>query len=250
MFYIRIFVFFLLLLNPISNNLFAQTKILSKEEITKLTKQSSEYRKAANFEKSLIIARIALRNAIAINNDSLIATSYNSIALNYYELSENDKAIFNYNKGLLYAEKNSNDKLKDRIYNNLGNIYCFNKKQINTGIDYYNKSLEYSTKRVDSVSIIHTKLNITWAYFDIGHFNEGFSYLEFINKYHPKFGDEETIVPLYMLNGMYYGHVKENKKADSFFLKAIKLGNEGSDKEDLSYTHQEYSKFLFKKTRF
>ncbi len=249
MFHIRIFVFLLLLLNPISNNLFAQTKILSKEEITKLTNQSSEYRKAANFEKSLMIARIALHNAITIENDSLIAISYNCIALNYYELSENDKAIFYYNKGLTYADKIANDKLKNRINNNLGNIYCFNKKQIKTGINYYKKSLEYSTKKADSISIVLTKLNIAWAYFDIGKFKEGFPYLEFINKYYPKFGKEvaSTIVPLNMLNGMYFGYAGENEKANSYFLNAIQLGNKVKDKENLSYTHQEYSKFLFKK---
>ncbi len=247
MFYFRIFVLFLLFLNPISSNSFAQSKILSKEEITKLTKQSTEYRKAANFEKSLMTARIALHNAIAIKNDFLIATSYNSIAMNYYELSENDQAIFYYNKGLNYADKIDNEKLKDEINNNLGNIYCFNKKQYEKGINYYKKSLEYSSKRADSISVFRTKLNITWAYFDIGSFKEGFPYLEFINNYQSKFGEEYMFVALNMLNGMYYEYAGENEKADSYFLKAIQIGKNEKYKEDLSYTHQEYSKFLFKK---
>jgi hypothetical protein len=71
---------------------------------------------------------------------------------------------------------------------------------------------------------IFTNLNITWAYFDIGDFNSGAPYLDFVNKYHPKFGDESTIVALNMLNGMYYGYRNEPKIATSFFEKAILLG--------------------------
>ncbi len=250
MFQTRLFQFLLVLLISISTISYAQNKLLSKVEITKLTEKSAEYRKAANFEKSLMIARISLHNAIAIKNDSLIATSYNLIALNYYELSENDKAILYYNKGLIFANKIASNKLKDRINNNLGNIYCFNKKQINIGINYYKKSLAYSAKRADSTSIIRTKLNITWAYFDIGSFKEGFPYLEFINTYHSKFGNEDTVVPLNLLNGMYFGNVGKNEKANSYFLIAIQFGKKGNDKENLSYAYQEYSKFLFKKGEY
>ncbi len=243
---IRIIVLLLLLLNPFSSNSFVQTKTLSKVEITKLTKQATAYRTSANFEKSLATSRIALHYSFAIKDDYLIATSYNSIALNYDELSEYDKAIFYFNKGLSYANKIDNDKLKDWLNNNLGNIYCFNIKQNAKGISYYKKALEYSTKSADTSSNVLTKLNIAWAYFDVGNFKEGFPYLKFVNTYHPKFGNESTIVILNMLNGMYNGHIGENKKAESYFLNAIKLGNKGSGKEDLSYSHQEYSKFLLK----
>ncbi|MDD5150143.1 MAG: response regulator [Flavobacterium sp.] len=244
--HIRIIVLLLLLLSPIRNNSFAQIKTLSKEEITKLTKKANEYRKATNFEKSLTTSRVALHYANAIKDDYLIATSYNSIALNYSELSEYDKAIFYFNKGLTYANKINNNKLRDWINNNLGNIYCFNLKQNSKGIDYYKKSLEYSNMRADSINIVLTKLNIAWAYFESGQFNEGYPYLKFINKYHPKFGDKSTIVALNMLNGMYYGYIGENKKAEISFQDAIKLGKEGTEKADLSYSHQEYSKFLQK----
>jgi signal transduction histidine kinase/CheY-like chemotaxis protein len=129
-------------------------------------------------------------------------------------------------------------------------MYCFEKKQYEKGIRHYKKSLEYSQKAADTSQIVFTKLNITWAYFDIGHFDKGFPYLKFINKYHPKFGDKSIIVALNMLNGMYFGHTGENKKAESYFLNAIKLGKSEGEKSDLSYSHQEYSKFLLKNGRY
>jgi signal transduction histidine kinase/CheY-like chemotaxis protein len=247
---IRIFLLLLFLLSPFSTNSFAQTKAPSKEEIKKTAKLAVKYLRLDNYEKSLTTARQSLHYATIIKDNYLIAASYNVIAANLDELSEFDKGIYFYKKGLSYANKTNNDKIKNWINNNLGNVYCFEKRQYEIGIKYYKKSLEYSQKAADTSQMVFTKLNITWAYFDIGHFEEGFPYLEYINKYHPKFGDESTIVAFNMLNGMYYGHIGENEKAESYFLTAIKLGTEGNEKSDLSYSHQEYSKFLLKKGNY
>ena len=246
----RIFILVLLLLNSFSNNLFAQAKTPAKPEIAKLAKDAVAYLNDANFEKSISTSRQVLQYATSIKDDYLIAVSYNTLGANLDELSEFDKAIFYYNKGLFYANKTNNDTIKNWINNNLGNMYCFEKKQYQKGISYYKKSLEYSQNAADTSQIVFTKLNIAWAYFDIGHFSEGFPFLEYVNEYHSKFGDKSTIVALNMLNGMYFGHSGENKKAESYFLTAIKLGKSGGEKSDLSYSHQEYSKFLLKNARY
>ena len=244
---IRIFFLLLYLLSPFSNNSSAQSKTPSKEEIKKTAKLAVKYLHSENFEKSLATARQSLNDATNIKDDYLIAVSYNVIAANLDELAELDRAIFYYKKGLTYANKTNNDVIKNYINNNLGNVYCFEKKQYEKGISYYKKSLEYSQKAADSSQIVFTKLNIAWAYFDIGQFNQGYPYLEFINKYHSKFGDKSTIVVLNMLNGMYYANIGENTKAETYFLNAIKYGNVEVDKSDLSYSHHEYSKFLLNK---
>lgn len=246
MFRIWIYILLVLLLNSFGGNSSAQTKIPSKAEVKKIAKKAVKYLNDANFEKSISTSRLALVQAIKIEDNYLIAVSYNTIAANFDQLSEYDKAIFYYNKGLFYANKTTNDTIKNFINNNLGNVYCFEKKQYKKGINYYKKSLEYSQKAADTSQIIFTKLNITWAYFDIGQFSEGYPYLKYINKYHPKFGNKSTVVILNMLDGMYFSYKNENKKAEEYFLKAIKLGLSEGQKSDLSYSYQEYSKFLLK----
>ncbi len=236
-----------LLLLTFSTTFFAQEKALTKKEIIKLIHQANESMISDNFEKSLIESRNTLKHSIRIKNNSLIANSYNIIASNFYGLLEFDKALFYYKKGLLYAKKVDNYTLINQLYNNLGNVYCFDKRQYKKGIYYYKKSLAYSKKIGNWEQIVFTKLNITWAYFDIGHFTEGFPYLEFVNKHHSKHGNESTIVALNMLNGMYYGFKNHPEKATNYFENAIKLGTEGQEKLDLSYSHQEYSKFLQKR---
>lgn len=245
---LRIFIFsLLLLLNPFSNTFYAQTKVPSKAAIKKLAKKAVTYLNDANFEKSISTSRQVLHYASSMGDNYLIAVSYNIIGANLDEISEFDKAIFYYNKGLLYANKTDNNSIKNYINNNLGNVYCFEKKQYEKGINYYKKSLEYSQKDADTSQIVFTKLNIAWAYFDIGQYKKGAPYLEFINKHQSKFGKESIVVIQNMLNGMYSSYKGENDKAESFFLKAIQLGKANGSQSDLSYSHQEYSKFLLKK---
>lgn len=242
------FLLLLLLLSAFfSHHLFSQTTTPSTKTITELTAEATSLMKDGKFEKSLIKSRIALKYAISLKDDDAIATCYNTIAANFDELTEPDKAFFYYQKGLIYASKTNNSQLKNWLYNNLGNIYCFNKKEYTKGIFYYKKSLDYSTKIHDSSALVFTKLNITWAYFDIGHFKDGLPYLEFVNKHHPKFGDSSTIAALNMLNGMYYNHTDEDEKANSFFSNAITLAIKEGFKSDLAFAYLEYSKFLLKK---
>lgn len=246
MFLLRI-IFLFFLLNFIGINSFSQTKTPSRAEIKKLSKQAVIYMRNADYEKSLVLSRRSLHYAIISKDNYLIAASYNIIGANWEELSEFDKAIFYYNKGLVYAQKTKNDTIKNWINNNLGNVYCFEKKKYEQGIYYYKKSLEFSEKIADTSQLVLTKLNIAWAYFDIGNYSKGLPYLEFINKYQPKYGDASEVVALNMLNGMYYGQKGEDGKAEFYFLKAILLGTKGNEKSDLSYSHQEYSRFLLKK---
>ncbi|MFV8324008.1 response regulator [Flavobacterium sp. LB3P21] len=247
MYHLRIVLLLLFGLNYLGNNSIAQTRTYSKKEITKLTDEASRYLKEANFEKSLDISKLALRSSINANDLYSTAISYITIAANYAEMAEFDKAIFFYNKSLSYADKTSNDTLKKRINNNLGNIYCFEKKQYEKGINFYENSLKYSQKLADTNQVFMTKLNIAWAYFDIGLFEKGFPSLEFINKYNKKYGDETNAVAVNMLNGMYYSYKGNHNKATSSFVNAIKFGNEGIEKSDLSFSYLEYSKYLLKK---
>ncbi|MEO7978937.1 ATP-binding protein [Flavobacterium sp.] len=223
-----------------------ENKILSKKEITALLYTAKEYLDKGNFEKSLILSRKTLKYSILLKNNNLVANSYNIIGANFDELYESEKALFYYKKCLIYAEKTENDPLIKQIYNNLGNIYCFDKREYEKGISYYIRSLHYSKTSNDNVQTFFTKLNIAWAYFDIKNYKEGLPYLKFLNKHHPKLGDETTLVTLNMLNGMYNKHINNNANAHFYFKEAIKNGKKNSQKTDLSYAYQEYSKFLSK----
>ncbi|MBK0368975.1 tetratricopeptide repeat-containing sensor histidine kinase [Flavobacterium agrisoli] len=225
---------------------YPQNKKNSKEYITKLSKQAVANLCENKYEKSLVQAREALEQSIILDDNNLIAQNYNIIAANFDELSESNKALYYYSKGLIYAEKTNNPNLLKQIYNNLGNIYCFDKKNYSKGIDYYKKSLRFSAIAKDSVQILSTEMNITWAYFDINEFQKGFPYLKFSNKNQTKYGDDESLTILQLLNGMYYTYINDTVAAKSNFENAINQAINQNESTDLKYIYQEYSKYLFK----
>jgi signal transduction histidine kinase/ActR/RegA family two-component response regulator len=242
----RIFFLLYIVLNCCINSATAQSEKLSEAKVDKLVKQALQEYREAYYEKSLITSRLALNSATAIKENALISRAYTIIAANYNELVEVDKAIFFYQKSLIYANKTDNDSIKYNIYNNLGNMYCFEKKQFDIGIHYYKKSIAYGLKINDPSQVYFTNVNIAWAYFDVGNFKEGYPYLKFITTNSEKYGGDSTKVIVQMLNGMYSSYINENDAANNYFLSAIAAGESGDEKSDLSYAHLEYSKFLTK----
>lgn len=215
-----------------------------------MTDKADKYLVELKLKESLLYSREALKRAIYIKDDYLIATAYNTIAGNFDELSENDKAIKNYQKALFYANRTNNDSIKGWLNNNLGNMYFFEKKEYQKGIDYYSTSIKFAEKTKDTSRLVFTHLNLTLAYFDTGDYKKGYPHLEFINKYHKKYGDAGTVVFLNMLNGAYYGQVGQNERAETYFSNAIAIAKRDHNDLDLSYTYEEYSKFLTKKGNY
>lgn len=246
---IRIFLL-LLLLNCFCNSAIGQYEEIPDVKVYELIKKAKSDFKDSNFEKSLINSRAALNYASIKKNNYLIASCYKIIADNYNELSEFNRAIFFFNKSLFYANKTNNDSIKYCLYNNLGNVYCFEKKEFNKGINYYKKSIAYGLKINDFKQVYFTNVNITWAYFDIGNFKEGIPFLKYINMYQKRDGGKSTAIVVNMLNGMYLSYKNDYKNANTYFKKAIESGKNNSEKSDLSYAHLEYSKFLTKTEKY
>lgn len=240
----RISYLFILVLLLWNCSVISQNKIVSKKETEKELKEAIRLMRKGSYDKSLVKCRTILRNAIALKDNDIIASTYNTIGGNFDLFSNPEKAFFYYKKGLIYADRTNNLKLKNLLHNNLGNIYCFDKKEYQKGIEHYKQSLEYSEQIKDSARLVLTNLNVAWAYFDINEFDKGLPYLQFTNLHHEKHGSDLTIVALKMLNGIYYGVKKEHSKAESNFNEAIQLGNAGDEKFDLALTHQEYAKYL------
>lgn len=246
---IRIFLL-LLLLNCFCNSAIAQSEEISDAKIDELINQACSYLKKSNFEESLINSRAALNYAFLKKDDYLIAKCYRIIADNYNELSEFDKAIFFYNKSLFYANQTNNEPIRSGIYTSLGNIYCFEKKQLDKGIRYYKKSIAYGLKVNNFKQVYYANMNIAWVYFDIGHFNEGAPFLKYINSYQKTNEDKASVIVINMLNGMFYSYKNDYKTADTYFKTAIESGKKSDEQSDLSYAYLEYSNFLIKNQKY
>ena len=118
---------------------FAQGYKAEQDEIERLLNQSVTDFNASKYDKALESSKQALIQSFAINDDSYIAQSYNTIGVIYNECSDSKKAIGFYEKALSYAKKAHKDKLYNWIYGNLGSVYYFSEIDVPKGISYYKK---------------------------------------------------------------------------------------------------------------
>lgn len=228
-----------------SFSVFSQEKKATREEVLNLLTTSDSLMFKTKYKQSLLLSNEALKKAIQLKNDNLIALSYNSIAGNYEEILEEDKALDLYKKAVFYSEKANNDTLKIWFFNNIGNIYLYRKNNVAVGIEYYNKSLEFSNRLKDTASSVLTKLNLSWAYFQRKNFNKAIQNLDYAEKHFDfmRFPDTETYLNL--LLGMKFSHLKEDEKAKLYYQKAIEISIENQLDSYLLDSYKQYANHLF-----
>lgn len=246
--FIAIFILFWMVNPSFSQN--NSSDIKTAKELLKKAGQSFlnlESKKSLDFAKSSL--EISLRN----DDYLLAAKAYNLIGLNFDEFSDYKKAIEYYNKGLVLANKTSNDTIKAWLHNNLGNVYCYRKIDFKNGIRHYKKGIEYSKRLNDIYEITFSKLNIASAYFANEDFNSGIVYLNEIKDYIEKEGEIEAKISLYSNYGLYYNSLNDDKKAEEFYLKSVAYCEKNDIeliKSNASVVYNDISNFYFKTKNF
>jgi signal transduction histidine kinase/CheY-like chemotaxis protein len=213
----------LLLLMQFGN---AQTSDAEKKSIENQINEASRHFSNSEYEQALDLSKQALVRAFKINDEYLISHAYNSIGVIYDEFSETKRAIEFYKKALSHAENIDNDELKNWIYGNLGSAYYFSNIDVKKGIDYYKKSLEYAIKINDSSQIAYTKFNIASAYFSISKFKEGIVWVDEVQDYIDRKGEEEGKFTLNSLLGIYLSNTNRPKEAEEKFFKSIAIAEQ------------------------
>ena len=202
----------------------AQSITGQKKAIELQITNASKFFQSGDYENALKLSQTALIESLKLDDDFLIAHSYNSIGVIYNELSNSNRAIEFYKKALFHAEKTNNDKLKNWVYGNLGSFYYYDDNQALKGIIYYKKSLALAEKTKDISQINFTKLNIASAYFSINDFKSGIDFINQIKNYVTAGDNEESKLIMFDLLGTYYSNNNKQVEAENYFIKAIEIG--------------------------
>lgn len=206
--------------------LIAQDNNTEKEAIEKLINNAVADFSESKYDKALVGSKLALVKSFSIDDNLLIAQSYNTIGVIFNECSESKKAIEFYEKALFYAKKANNDQLYNWIYGNLGSVYYFNNIDVNKGIGYYKKSLFYAVKIKDTAQIEFTKLNLASAYFAINEYGLGNQQINDVRDQILKNDNQEAKLSLNLLMGIYSGNNNKKDVAEQHFLTAKKIAEE------------------------
>ncbi|WP_181248473.1 tetratricopeptide repeat-containing hybrid sensor histidine kinase/response regulator [Flavobacterium magnum] len=230
---------------------YAQSEAAEKKAVEKIINDAAKAFDRGEYEKSLSLSSKALVRAFRLDDDYLIAHSYNAIGVVYDEFSESKRAIEFYKKALHYAENIDNDVLKDFINSNIGSVYYYSKIDVRKGIEYYKKSLYYATKSNDSSQIAYAKMNITAACFYLGHFSEGIVYLNEVKGFIERKGQPESKLSYYGLLGLYNTHETKNPAiAEGYYRKALEIGQRNNMMSFMANTYDNYIAHLEKYRNF
>ena len=226
---------------------YSQRQEMSSKQIETLLTSGNIYFTKADFANSLKVLRKAFVESKYAKNDSLSAHICNRIGRNFQELSEFNRAVEYFNEGLSFANNANRPDITSIIEINLGVMNSiYDVKNFDIGIQYFKKTLAYSIKIKDQNNISLINFNLAWAYFFNSNFDEGSKYLKYVNDHTPKEWDNDFLISLNMLNGMYNSYINENVLASKYFQAGVNSGKDFSFKADKQYLYEEYSKFLSK----
>ena len=228
---------------------FSQEQLRSKKEIQKVINESGDAFYKLDVEKSLNLAKLALKDARVINDNELMAKAYNIIGLNFEEFYDVKKSIDFYKKALYHSKLTNNDSIKDWVNNNLGNVYTYRNIDFKTGIGYYKQGLIYAKKINDPVEILYTQLNISGAYFSVEDFKNGIVYLEEAKPAILQSNELEAKISMNSQYGSYYSFLNENDKAEKYYSNAIELAKTNKSQlidATIVEVYNDYSKHLKK----
>ena len=228
----------------------AQTTKTRKDVIALLNESGSYFNELEN-QKSLSLAKKALNYAVELEDNDLMAKSYNIIGLNFEEYADTNKAIEYYEKGIKYAEMTQNDSVKQWLYNNLANAYSYSKVDLNKAISFYKKALKYAIIINDDLEENYIKQNIALAYFSDKKYNIGKIYLDEISQFTLTKGELELKMKYYSLLGEYYNYMNNDEFTEKYYLKAVDLAKNNNNSElidsHIAEFYVDFSKFYSKK---
>lgn len=221
-----------------------------REQIVTLTDKALARNEQYKFKESLTLSREALKKALELNDNVLITRIYNIIGANFEDLSEIPNAIGYYNKALKYAQLAESDSLQSILYNNLGNLYYYNKKASKEGALYYDRALKHAELAGDKYGLLITRLNLALTNYDLDKKDKGLKHLAFVDSIHESVGDDYS-KPIYLIAKANYSYyLRQPVLAKKYFEEAIELARTSNFKQDLAWAYDDYAKFLVDQNAF
>ena len=180
------------------------------------------YKNNYNLESALFYYQESLNLGIELQNQNIIAHSYNRIGGVFLNQNEYDEANYYYREALSLWEQNRYDKGIAVALNNIGEIYRL-KGSNNTALDYYNQSLVI-TKHINHKNLMAINYeNIGLVKSNLGEFEDAFSYFNNSLSLYEEVGDLDRKVGLLIIMGDQYLNMNELTKAYQSYIKANRI---------------------------
>jgi len=192
-----------------------------KSEGLLLYKISLNYFDITDFNKALEYAIKSANIQIIHNNDKNLATTYNFIGRIHNNLKNSDLAEEYFIKSLNLFSKENDIQGMSIALNNLGIV--FNEKKDNPkAIEYYTKSLDYSKQLNDDEGISTAMNNIGLIYVELGEIKKGIDYYFQSLAYSSRFFDKDNYANTLNNIAAAYLSADNLEKAEEYVKQSLK----------------------------
>ena len=229
---------------------FAQHSPYFSPQLDSLYQISQKYLSGYAYKDAIEEAMQLLEQANKCDNDYYEYHGNRILGYSYEDLNDTIRAKKHYEDALVYAMAMRNDTILISAYNSLGNIYSQDKNTTQKGINYYRKEIAIANKIGLNKSIITPTLNIAWTYIDNKEYKKAFPYLEEVSTYMKEDESGEAMADLNYLWAKYYEGIGDFDSSEEGFKKSIPVVEADSLILLASVVYEDYSKLLFKQKKY
>ena len=241
---------FLLSLCTIFTGLAQESRLSKLDSLAFLEDLLQESLNQYDFNSTIENSTRLIQLAGELNDMAYLYRGYRMLGITYEQLEDKARARVNYEKALEYAIKSENDTLLMGAYNNLGNIFSEDPEQVDLGLEYYERAIEYGLKIQDSANVLTPVINIGWTHLDNGDYKKALPYLERGRDLLNANFSKEPYANLTALFGIYYRSTGEIQRSQDFFQEAIRQSEKDSLLIPAYFAFREYSDLLYEVGRY
>ena len=229
---------------------FAQHSPYFTPQLDSLYQISEKYLAGYDYKDAIEQAIRMLELAKICDNDYYAYHGNRILGYSYEDLNDTIRAKEHYEDALIHALAMHNDTILLSAYNSLGNVYSEDKKTTLKGINYYRKEIAIAHKIGLDNSVITPTLNIAWTYIDNKEYNRALPYLKEVSKYLKKDDTGESKADINYLWAKYYEGTGDTTNSEKDFRKSIRQVESDSLILLASVVYEDYAKLLFKQKKY
>ncbi|MCF8368969.1 MAG: histidine kinase [Bacteroidales bacterium] len=199
------------------------------------------YLYAGKFNKSIEIYQENIDFAVTNKIYEVLPGAYSGLAYVYLNLNNTEEQRKNLMLMADVAQKIDADRTTANAYLRLGDIGMSNDSNFSYAIEQYQKCLEFEKKLTDSAGISFTLLRIGWNYYLKKELDTALDYFFYSLEYSIPINRLTSITNAYGNIGTIYRDKKDYSKAIDYYKKSIEYSYKAKDYYNLSWLYNDMS---------
>jgi signal transduction histidine kinase len=198
-------------------------------ETSNLLDSGISYYKTGEFDEAEKLINESIEKALKIDNDSLLVKAYNNLGNIYADQGKNVTSLNNYQKALKLAETNGDSLSIARINKNIGAIYV-SWKRLDESLSYYLRAEASALSMNNRILYADCHNNIGTVYEQKNDWKEAIKHYAIALTEYENAEDREGIAMIYSNLGIAYKKLDDRPTSIDYYKKSLAISESIDDK--------------------